>query len=104
MRCVRFFGVIFCLIGGLFCNLDRASAQGDNAARQACAPDAMRLCGDVIPDVAKIAACMQQKKALLSDPCRLVMNGGGGGSRGGGHGARRYKGYHHYARHRRHSA
>lgn len=102
MRCVRFFGVVFCLIGGLFCNLDRASAQGDYAARQACAPDAVRLCGDFILDVAKITTCMQEKKALLSDPCRLVMNGGGSG--GDSRPTHRYKRYHHYARHRLHSA
>jgi hypothetical protein len=48
------------------------------SARQACTPDAMRLCSDAIPDVAKVKACMQAKSAQLSEPCRAAMNGAGG--------------------------
>ncbi|HEY1983639.1 MAG TPA: hypothetical protein VGH13_26445 [Xanthobacteraceae bacterium] len=48
------------------------------SARQACTPDAMRLCSDAIPDVAKVKACMQAKSSQLSEPCRAAMNGGGG--------------------------
>jgi hypothetical protein len=54
---------------------------GGNAsesARQACTPDAMRLCSDAIPDVAKVKACMQAKWSQLSEPCRAAMNGAGG--------------------------
>jgi hypothetical protein len=46
-------------------------------ARQACTPDAMRLCSEFIPDVPKITACMHAKRAQLSAECRLAMNGGG---------------------------
>jgi hypothetical protein len=99
MRIVRFIGVMLLLAGGLFYHLDRAAAQGDDAARQACTPDAMRLCGDFIPDVAKVTACMKAKRAQLSEPCRLVMNGGGGG----GHGGRHYR-HHYYSHHSRHSS
>jgi hypothetical protein len=45
-------------------------------ARQACTPDAMRLCSEFIPDVPKITACMQAKRAQLSPECRLAMYGG----------------------------
>jgi hypothetical protein len=94
MRIVRFVGMTLLLAGGLFYHLDRASAQGSDAARQACAPDAVRLCNDFIPDVAKITACMKEKRAQLSEPCRVVMYGGGGG-----HGGHHYRHY----RHSRHS-
>lgn len=52
--------------------------QDSQAARQACTPDAMRLCSDAIPDVAKVKACMRAKSAQLSEPCRAAMNGAGG--------------------------
>jgi hypothetical protein len=41
--------------------------------RQACAPEAIRLCRDYIPDVAKITACMEAKYAQLNEDCRLAM-------------------------------
>jgi hypothetical protein len=55
--------------------LEGASAQVVDA-RQACTPDAMRLCSEFIPDVPKITACMHAKRAQLSPECRLAMNGG----------------------------
>jgi hypothetical protein len=105
MRIARFLGVTLLLVGGLFYYADRASAQVDDAARQACTPDAMRLCGDVIPDVAKVTACMKAKRALLSAPCRAVVNGGGRGRRvvRGGHEGRHYY-RHHYSHRSRHSS
>ena len=54
MRTVHLTGTILLLLVLLFCRLDGASAQGSDAARQACTPDAMRLCSDVIPDVARV--------------------------------------------------
>ena len=63
------------LLALLFCHLDGASAQGSDAARQACTPDAMRLCSDVIPDVARVTACMKAKYRQLSEPCRVAMRG-----------------------------
>jgi len=36
---------------------------------QACTPDAMRLCGNFIPDVDSITACMIQKRSQLSPEC-----------------------------------
>src|SRR6202012_3904727 len=42
----------------LFCGLHQAGAQGTTPVdvQQACTPDAMRLCSDTIPDVAKTTA------------------------------------------------
>lgn len=42
------------------------------AQRQACTPDAFRLCGSEIPDISRVTACMIAKKASLSAPCRAV--------------------------------
>lgn len=41
----------------------------------ACSDDAFRLCGDDIPDEAKVAACMIRKKAALSQRCLVVFDG-----------------------------
>jgi hypothetical protein len=59
-------------VGVLLYGLGGASAQGVDV-RQACTPDAMRLCSEFIPDVAKITACMTAKRAQLSQLCRTAM-------------------------------
>jgi hypothetical protein len=46
--------------------------------QQACTPDAMRLCGEFIPNVDAITACMIQKKAQLSPQCRAFFRPGPG--------------------------
>lgn len=56
------------LIGGL----QAAFAQTVDV-RQACTPDAMRLCGEFIPDRAKITRCMMSKRSQISAPCRTAM-------------------------------
>jgi hypothetical protein len=38
----------------------------------ACTPDVWRLCGDQIPDVNRIVACLRQNTPQLSDGCRAV--------------------------------
>src|SRR5215470_7178642 len=55
-----------------FCLPDRANAQASDAVRQACTPDAMRLCSDVIPDVPKVTACMKAKSRQLSQACGVA--------------------------------
>jgi hypothetical protein len=40
--------------------------------QMACTPDVMRLCGDQIPDVNRIVACLRQNTALLGNSCRAV--------------------------------
>ena len=44
--------------------------------QQACTPDAMRLCGEFVPNVDAITACMVQKKAQLSPQCRVFFREG----------------------------
>ena len=55
---------------------------GPSAARtidpaQACSGDATRLCGEFIPDHAKIAGCLARNRSSLSSDCRQVFNHGG---------------------------
>ena len=40
--------------------------------QMACTPDVWRLCGDQIPDVNRIVACLQQNTPNLSSGCRAV--------------------------------
>ena len=47
-----------------------AHAEGTPEQRRACKKDAMTLCRAFIPDVKKITACMEAKKAQLSPLCR----------------------------------
>jgi hypothetical protein len=93
MRFINLAGAV-ALLALLFCRLDAASAQGSDAARQACTPDAMRLCSDVIPDVARVTACMKAKSSQLSEGCRVAM-------RGEPSGKRRHAHYHHHYHHHR---
>jgi hypothetical protein len=50
-----------------------AAAQGTPQQQQACQSDATRLCGEFIPDVAKIEACMSYKRAQVSAACRATI-------------------------------
>lgn len=80
MRTIRFVCWPVLAVGLVLIGPGVAAAQeGTPEARQACAPDAMRLCSDVIPDVSKITKCMIAKYRELSEPCRLVMRHGYGG-------------------------
>ncbi len=51
-----------------------AAAQGTPEQRQACQPDAMRLCSEFIPDVERITACMVKNRIRLSPACRVVFS------------------------------
>ena len=90
MLMFRIICVLVVLTGVLVYRADTVLAQGSDAERQACTPDAMRLCGDAIPDVVKVTACMKAKYSQLSAPCRVAMGGG------------KKSGSHHYRRHCRH--
>jgi hypothetical protein len=39
--------------------------------QQACTGDAFRLCGEEIPDVERVKACMIRKQSQLSPDCRV---------------------------------
>ena len=68
----------FYLGAGLFVAL---SIMGQNAAlaqqgtpeqQQACQPDVMRLCGNFIPDVDRIVACLKYNEPNLNPACHDV--------------------------------
>jgi len=42
--------------------------------QQMCSGDAMRLCGEYIPNVERITACMTEKYSSLSDGCKAVFD------------------------------
>ncbi len=95
MPIVRFICLLAVLAGVSLSGLDRANAEVSADVQQACTPDAMRLCSQFIPDVAKITACMKAKHAQLSATCITAM-------RGGRHEVRREA--RHIVRHERHEA
>jgi len=76
MRIVCFVCLLALAAGASLYRSDRANAQASPEVQQACTPDAMRLCAEFIPDVAKITACMTSKHAQLSEACRTAMLGG----------------------------
>jgi hypothetical protein len=50
-----------------------ATAQRRSNKQRTCTPDAMRLCGNVVPDIARTTACMKANFARLSPECRLAI-------------------------------
>jgi len=50
-----------------------ASAQGTPEQQEACKPDVFRLCGNFIPNVEPIIACLKANERNLSPPCHDVM-------------------------------
>jgi len=95
MPIVRFICLLALLAGASLICLDGANAEVSQDVQQACTPDAMRLCSQFIPDVAKITACMKAKHSQLSATCITAM-------RGGRHETRREA--RHIVRHERHEA
>ncbi len=91
MRIMRVVCRLALPVGLLLCGLSGAGAQGAVDARQACTPDAMRLCSEFIPDAGRVKTCMLSKRSQLSLECRTAMAARGGG-----------RGEHHYRHARRH--
>jgi hypothetical protein len=50
-----------------------AAAQGTPEQQEACKPDVFRLCGNFIPNVDAIIACLKTNEPNLSPPCHEVM-------------------------------
>jgi hypothetical protein len=48
-------------------------AQGTPEQQANCQDDAMRLCGQFVPDVNRITSCMIAKRRLVSARCRATM-------------------------------
>jgi len=49
-------------------------AAENQEARKACADDANTHCPDEVPDREKVYACLVQKVAQISVPCRKIIN------------------------------
>ncbi len=73
MRFLRFICLLAFFAGALLYQSEGTNAQGTPEEQQACAPDAMRLCADAMPDMGKITACMTAKHAQLSQACKIAM-------------------------------
>lgn len=100
MRTMRFVCWLALPVGLLIGSINGAGAQVSEEARQACTPDAMRLCSEFIPDAARVRSCMMRRRGELSEACISAMRG----MRRGYHHERRrvvYHHYHHYYRHYR---
>ena len=75
MRTQRFVLSLAIAIGGAMCAIAPALSQeyrGTWEQQMACTPDVWRLCGDQIPDVNRIVACLRQNTPQLSNGCRAV--------------------------------
>ncbi len=92
MRIVRLVCGLVLPVSLLFGGVNAASAQNPDV-EQACTPDAMRLCGEFIPDRDKVKACMMHKRSELSEACRTAMAGGN---------ERGHRVYRHHERHYHH--
>jgi hypothetical protein len=68
--------------------------------QQACTPDAMRLCGQFIPDRERVTACMKAHHREWSEACRTAILGGRRVARGRVHRHREHR--HRPYRHERH--
>jgi len=75
MRAHRMF-LSFAIVVGCGITLHSAASsqeyRGTWAQQQACTPDVWRLCGNQIPDVNRIVACLRRNTPQLSDQCRAV--------------------------------
>jgi hypothetical protein len=90
-RAPRLLAVAGLLIGFA---LPAAAQQPTINPEQACKDDAFRLCNNLIPDRAKVGACLRRNGRSLSRDCHTVVFGGAGGTHRGTHGT-----YHHYYHH-----
>jgi len=79
------------LIGMSTMGITDAAAQGSPEARQACTPDAMRLCSEFTSDVSQTTKCMMAKRGQLSAACRMAM----------AHGTAHHAHAHYYLQYRR---
>jgi hypothetical protein len=50
------------------------ASKGTPEQREACTPDALRLCGQFIPDEDRIEACLRDAGPRLSPPCYIVFH------------------------------
>ena len=78
MRTRRIFLGLALSIGSSIAVLNPAFSQqqypGTMEQQLACTPDVFRLCGEQIPDVNRIVACLRQNTPQLSGRCRAVFD------------------------------
>ncbi len=65
---------VFCLSAALAGAQQSVQHRGSADDQAACTPDVFRLCAAEIPSETRIVACLKQKKAKLSPPCRKVFS------------------------------
>ena len=67
-------GYVIALSSGLIVQTPAVSQEyrGTQEQQMACTPDVWRLCGEQIPDVSRIVACLRQNTPQLSNGCRAV--------------------------------
>ena len=58
------------LVGSLALSFGCGAQEVTDAQRDACMPDAFRLCSAAIPDSSRVAACLDANVANLSPACR----------------------------------
>ncbi|ABE39455.1 conserved hypothetical protein [Rhodopseudomonas palustris BisB5] len=51
-----------------------AQERGSEAQREACTPDALRLCSQYIPDAGRIESCLRDAGPRLSQACYVVFH------------------------------
>lgn len=81
MRINRFFFTAgslgrFLMIGAisLGASVSAGAVEITQQERDACTPDAFRLCQNEIPDIPRVTACMEANKKNLSPGCRAVFD------------------------------
>jgi hypothetical protein len=75
MRASRIFLILALSIAGGIAAQNSAFSEeyrGTFEQQLACTPDVMRLCGEQIPDVNRIVACLRQNTPQLSNSCRAI--------------------------------
>ena len=107
MRIMRFVCWLALPVGLIVGSINGANAEVSDAVRQACTPDAMRLCSEFIPDAGKVRTCMMRKRRELSEACVAAIRGGEHERAPVYRRARRpvrhyYRHYHHYRHYRHH--
>jgi hypothetical protein len=59
---------------GVATSVSAQEYRGTWEQQMACTPDVWRLCGDKVPDVGRIVACLRQNTPQLSSGCRAVFD------------------------------
>jgi hypothetical protein len=98
----RFICLLAVAVAMLFGGLNGTRAQGSQSARDACTPDAMRLCNEFVPDEAKVKSCMLSKRSQLSEACRLAMRASPARNERSERSERGERHHHHHCHHRHH--